>query len=1749
MNEVSQGETGSQEFVEFIVVDSTAVYDCTSGQPPCIDIRGWIIDDNSGYHGTAGIATGACRFSNDPLWSCVPLGTIIVIYNDADPNVELPGDDTSLSDGNCSIVAPISSTSLFETNATTPGDVACSYPSTGWTPGGNWTNIVMANGGDCFRLVNLAGCEVFSLCWDDNNANNLIYFSGGATSGTSATNTVYYFNDGDPTNVANWTVGCADLAACGIQEQTPGAPNNAANAAYISQFNNGCTPIPPIVASATSTDGCGCSGSGTASATGSIPGYSYEWYDDTFTPIGQSTAMASGLCPGTYNVIVTSSIDCPDTAQIVIGGTLIEDPGTDGVLDTCISLTGTVNLFDYLGGTPVNTGTWNGPSGTSGTYLGTLDLSSASAGTYTYTVGTSPCTATASVVLSYTALPIVTATGNDITCNGSNNGNIDASATGTSPFSYSWDNGLGAGASHTGLAPNTYTVTVTDGNGCINTDAITLVEPTPLTATIAPTAVSCNGACDGIATVSPGGGSGSYTYSWDNTTTDNTVTTQANLCATTYNVTVADANDATCTTSSSITVTEPTIITLSENNTPSTCGASDGTATITATGGSGVYTDYNWSPAPGGGQGTANATGLAAGVYTVVVTDNNGCTASINVTISNNSAPSIAEVMTSHIDVSCNGYSDGAAEVSVSGGAAPLTVSWSPSGGTANTATGLSAGTYTVTVTDNNTCTNTVIIDITQPTPLTITSTGTDAHCSQADGTLTTSASGGTATYTYNWYTDAGLTSSAGSGSSLTGLVAGTYYLETIDGNGCTILDNVTINDLAGPTVSAIVNADATNITSCDGDAIASATGGTGTITYLWDNGNTAANATDLCVGNNCVIATDAYGCPDTTCVMIMNLTGINLTLTGIDPSCNDLCDGSIDATITNAVSPLTYSWATGQTTEDLTGVCAGTYEITVTDGIGETATATITLNNPDTLSIQTNTFSEISCFGICDGEINTSTLGGTGTLALTWTDASSTTIGNTNSITSLCAGSYSLNIVDANGCVFDTSYVITEPTALTSSTSASSSNCSMADGGVSVIAGGGTVSSNYIYEWTDVSNAVIGSSANVNNLLAGTYYVSITDDNGCAITDSAIVNNVTPNITITEDSLAVSCFGNMDGTIDLTISSPNSYSMAWSGPNGFTSTLENLSGLASGTYSYNFTDINGCLITGFVVVDEPTQLVLDLIVDSTSCDVACDGSITASATGGTTPYVFSSDFSGWTNGASDLCIGNYQITVTDGNGCAVAIDTVVDHDDNRPDPTILLTDFDYCLDEGAFLITAQDAGGVWATNGTGIIDPLNGIFSPSSAGVGTEQITYTFSGVCGDADTIDINVFQLEDASFTVASSICENDPATGLTPVNSGGSWQGYGVLGPTQMFNPALVSVGTYDITYIMPGQCPDTVIHQIEVIEYQDPVIDNISALCINDGNVQLNSSIPGGVWSGASNSSGVVNTSSLGVGTFEAYYALQVQCSGSDTIEITINDLPSLNISVSDTLGCVPMSVNISDLNTQTGNTYNWFLDGNAVSSAASDVLSFNNPDCQELSVTVTDANGCSSSATYPSLICTEPYPSAYFEYSPENPTTYDFLVDVYNMSSDAASYQWNFEGSPYSLDENITLNFNNYDPNDYYLCLTASNYLGCADTYCDTIHLVDEFALFVPNTFTPDGDGKNDTFGPLYSGERPEEASFMVFNRWGQLIFETDNLDQDWDGSYLGNPSAVDAYVWKIKYKVPNSNKRETKIGHVSLIR
>ncbi len=348
INEVSQGPSGSKEYVELLVVP-TANQTCNN---TCLDLRGWIIDDNNGFFSNGvttgtGVAGGAVRFSTNTIWSCVPIGTLIVIYNNGDINASLPNDDLSMSDNNCKLVLPVNST-LLEFQTVSPNNAgSMTYPTTGWTVGGSiWGPLGMANSDDSFQIYSSSNTTVpvFGVSWGNNNANNIIYFSG------SASNLVYMFsntNSDDPYLQSNWTAGiCATP-----NEQTPGAPNNTANANYINSLTNSCQALLPLSGTISVTNStCNCNGVLTVSASGSVPGYTYEWFDALNSSLGISTSIDS-LCPGTYHCVIKSLINCIDTVfasvvnnelpnpVITANGPLVFCPGGNVTL-TSSSITG-----------------------------------------------------------------------------------------------------------------------------------------------------------------------------------------------------------------------------------------------------------------------------------------------------------------------------------------------------------------------------------------------------------------------------------------------------------------------------------------------------------------------------------------------------------------------------------------------------------------------------------------------------------------------------------------------------------------------------------------------------------------------------------------------------------------------------------------------------------------------------------------------------------------------------------------------------------------------------------------------------------------------------------------------------------------------------------------------------------------------------------------------------------------------------------------------------------------------------------------------------------------------------------------------------------------------------------------------------------------------------------------------------------------------------------------------------------------
>ena len=590
----------------------------------------------------------------------------------------------------------------------------------------------------------------------------------------------------------------------------------------------------------------GCSGS-----TCSVTDTTWTLYSTgvtTSAPAGYPIQIVDGQ--GTVTVINNAGELVPCTANPCAGVTITMSVGSQ-TEPSCFGGSNGTATVSASGGTAPYSYFWM-PGSLTG-----ASQTSLSAGVYNIAIqDNAGCTGTGSVTITEPAELIASATSTPASC-GLNDGTATGSATGgTGAYSYSWSPSGGTNAVATGLGPNTYTVTVTDQNGCTD-DAVVSVTNTggPTISLDNSSDVSCFGANDGSATVSATGGTPGYTYSWMPGSL--TGTTQSALGPNSYTVTVTDAGG--CTDQVVVNIAEPSQIQLSTSNIISaSCGANDGGATVDATGGTGNYS-YSWSPAGGT---AATATGVPGGSYTVTVTDDSGCSDVINFTIPTTGGPTINILSTN--DASCFGVADGDATIEAVGGSSPYSYAWSPTGGTAATATNLGAGSYTVTVTDAGGCISVENITISEPTEIVITESITDENCGQNDGAISIGAAGGNPSYTYAWTPNGETTNS------ISGLSAGNYGVTVTDASGCTSTANYSVLAVGGipvvatPPFATILAGESVQLNA------------TGADTYVWTpvdglSCTTCPNpiATPTITTIYIVTGTDASGCSGSDTVTI----------------------------------------------------------------------------------------------------------------------------------------------------------------------------------------------------------------------------------------------------------------------------------------------------------------------------------------------------------------------------------------------------------------------------------------------------------------------------------------------------------------------------------------------------------------------------------------------------------------------------------------------------------------------------------------------------------------------------------------------------------------------------------------------------------------------------------------------------------------------------------------------------------------
>lgn len=1145
------------------------------------------------------------------------------------------------------------------------------------------------------------------------------------------------------------------------------------------------------------SDGVAC-----ASATGGVAPYTFSWSN------GSTSACATGLPAGTYTVTITDANGC-----IAIEDTVVAEPATGVTAGVSIATAPLCNGDSAMvvatgsGGSGVYTFSWPGGM--------TNDTVMLPAGNYCVTVSdVGACTDTSCITV-IDPSPVNASFSNvqDPGCPGDTTGEATINVTGGTPgYSYLWPDGT-TDSTATGLADGTYCVTVTDANGCQDTFCVAITDPAGITNNFSGITNSSCTVCDGTATANPSGGTLPYTFIWDNgqTTATNdslcaginsltitdaggcdlivnvpinadsadsvvaigfdptcgscdgmvvaqytctaapctvewtnlatlavigTTDTIDSLCAGTYSVELT--NGAGCVSSAIVTITDPLGIDPNPTVSDASCfGVCDGSIVLATTGGSGTYT-YAWS----NGDTTSSVTGLCSGGYTVTISDGTGCDTIVNFTIDEPTEIVSNETLT---DPLCGNICDGQINVNPSGGAGGYIFNWSPvpsNGNGTSLADSLCGGFYFLTITDANGCTKVDTFVLFQSQPIVQdTVVITDAACGVCDGEIDPNFSGGAGGFTFSW--NHGPTTNA-----VDTLCFGFYEVTVTDQDGCFEVFGYPVSETNGPAIS-LSGTNATANGACDGTATVTVITSLGTVTYNWSNGDTSATADTLCAGTYIVTVTDTNGCSSVDTITITEPSSMLLDFLVTDITCaGNGCDGEIQVNVNGGVAPYTYAWSNGDTTALISGLCAGTYTVTVTDVNGTIITDSAVLNDPTPFTIVSD-INQVSCPGECDGSIDLTITGSGAPISIIWSTGDTT-----STITNLCAGVYSVTVSDTAGCVDSLDFVINEPAALAISIdSLTNPDCQTNNGQITVTASGGT-GSTYSYFWLDIAGDPLIPTQATNqatNLTAGIYNVEVTDSNGCTDTFNVILNNANAPV-ITLDSLFdVSCFGECDGAIFTTITGGTlPYSILWSTGD----TIASIDSLCAGTDTIAVVDSNLCLSFDIYTIDEPSEIVLDSsTVVGVTCGADCDGSVSISISGGTTPYTYA-----WSNGEttatiSDLCAGVYSVTVTDSNGCTYTNSFTV----NGPTPIVITLDAindATCTNTGDGFVEISVTGGTAPYTYQWITETGDTVTSQDLQGAlaGTYILTVFDLNGCALSDT-----FQL-DAEFFVEVTAMED-------------------------------------------------------------------------------------------------------------------------------------------------------------------------------------------------------------------------------------------------------------------------------------------------------------------------------------------------------------------------------------------------------
>ncbi|MBP6826041.1 MAG: T9SS type A sorting domain-containing protein [Saprospiraceae bacterium] len=1066
-----------------------------------------------GNNGSATVEASGGATPYTYLWSNGQTGQTAINLVAGTYNVTVTGANGS---GTATASVTITQPTAMTASATPGGTLTCSVP----------TINVTANAG--------GGTPPYSYSWANGATGNPAPYS------TPGTSSVIVTDNNGCTKTATFTVNSNTIA-----------PNAVAG--------------PPGTLTCTQSQ-INLNGAGSSSG----PIYSYIW---TASNGGNIVSGATTLNPlvnaaGTYTIQVSNSVNgCTSTASTTVTSN-INPPNASAAGGTITCLVPTVTLMGSSI-TPGVTYAWTGPGG----FNSPLQNPTVSvAGLYTLTV-TNPanaCTNTATATVIQGAIqPAVTASAaGQLTC-AVNSIQLTANSN-PAGTTYAWTGPGGFTSSlqnPTVNAPGIYNVVVTAANGCTGSD--TSVVNQNITAPGA--TASANGE---ITCINPGvqlnGGSPggpNVTYAWAGP--NNYSSTQQNPtvnAAGTYTLTVTAAING-CTSTATATVIQNTAPPVASIAVPGNLNCNNATIQINAAASSqGPNFAYLWTTANGNivsGATTLTPVVNAAGTYTLSITNNaSGCTATAGTTVSQTPAVTASATAT---NVSCNGGSNGSATVTPGGGAGNFTFLWSNNATTA-TITGLPAGTYTVITTDGENCTASASVTVMQPAVLASNASATGESALGAnDGTATAAPTGGTSPYTYLWSNNA-------TTATITGLTPGNYTVSVTDANNCTSVQTVTVNSFNCALSASISSTNVTCNGANNGTATVNLVGAVAPVQYLWSNNAITPSISGLAAGTYTVSILDANNCPASLSVSISQPAVLAANATATAETASGANDGTATALPTGGTSPYTYLWSNNATTATITGLTPGSYSVSVTDANNCTTNQTVFVSAFNCFLTADVNSVNVVCLNDTNGQATAIVQDGELPFIYQWSNQETTA-----TISNLGIGTYSVIVIDANGCIASDSIKIIASDSIppTISCPGNISFC-----GADVVAYSAPVVS-------DNCNLNGAQPVLISGLPSGSPFNDGVTTQVFKVTD-AVGNTAQCSFTVTVFALpdvlvngSVNDTNNLGtGSIFITpVGGVPPYSFIWRKNGEFFSNEEDLTGLNAGNYSLTLIDANGCSV------------------------------------------------------------------------------------------------------------------------------------------------------------------------------------------------------------------------------------------------------------------------------------------------------------------------------------------------------------------------------------------------------------------------------------------------------------------------------------------------------------------------------------------------------------------------------------------